>query len=212
MKLSAVHKAVRESGYLTPAERLVMLTLLTRAGNADAAIDERFTPTITQLVKWTGLDRRTVQRALNHLNWHKWLARTTGRGRGHKSGYRPVPVTPDDTCSCQKRRHDDPFSDETKGGTRPPISPIKGGTRPPEKAALKSANGQVRGPFALGVIESEELGVMEPDHDGTLENETFSDPFRCCDSCGGVPARLIGFRRLCQDCARPADWETGDPA
>jgi hypothetical protein len=126
--------AMKRCGYLQPSERLVFLTLLEHADNSDCAIPERMTPTLAQLGDWTALDRRTVQRSIQHLDQHKWLAREPGRGRGHRSGYRLVPVDPDGECRCEKAAPRHPLS-RRKGGMTPPFSERKGGVSAQEKAA-----------------------------------------------------------------------------
>lgn len=102
MKRGEAGKLVSRCDYLTAADKSVFRTLLERANNYDCTLDAKYTPTVPQLILATSLARATVFRALGHLETHRWLVRTPGKGRTHKSGYALVVEQPHVACECQK--------------------------------------------------------------------------------------------------------------
>lgn len=72
-----VERAVRsEECTLDPPGRQLVLTLLTWSDHDTAMIPERYTPSLTDLVKGTGLARSTVAAWLNKLEELGWVTRS----------------------------------------------------------------------------------------------------------------------------------------
>lgn len=135
-------KLVSKCTYLSAAEKSVFRTLLERSNNYTCGLDAKFTPTVPELVLATSLHRATVLRSIGHLETHRWMERTAGKGRGHKSRYQLVPGIPDPSCDC-KRSH------------QATVSSSNSRTRRPEKVALPPESAQVKSPFRTRTAEEE---------------------------------------------------------
>jgi hypothetical protein len=90
-----VTRAIRASD-LPPPARLVMFVLADCAEAKTAVVPDERTPSLTQLGKDTGLDRRTVTRHMEQLVADGWIIRTTPTQeemiRGKRNQYRLVAV------------------------------------------------------------------------------------------------------------------------
>jgi hypothetical protein len=153
-------KAVQKSD-LRPSDRLVYLHLLGCSSYATAELEPRFSPTLKEVARDTGLSRRMVPYALRHLERHGWLKVSwpKGPGRGHKLAYE---LLSGEACDCPDWRRA-PGSDEAgkkakaalrqrkDAGLRPGkdardagFEPGKGAQQAPEKAQEWGASSQVR--------------------------------------------------------------------
>lgn len=78
---------------LPPPARLIMLVLADAADAESAAIPEQFTPSLSELAQYSGLNRATVARHLNDLEASGWVVRVRpdvadARANGAKTCYR----------------------------------------------------------------------------------------------------------------------------
>lgn len=99
MRRGEAWKPLREHGkWMRASERLIFYALLERSDNADCSIPAHMTPSLIQLAEACCCSKSTVALALDHLEAHGWLTRTTtgkpatgkpgrGSGRGHKNTY-----------------------------------------------------------------------------------------------------------------------------
>ena len=112
MKRGAAGKLIRRSTALRPSEKLIMLTLLERADNADSTLP--YSPSLTRIKAETKLSHASVIDGLAHLELHGWLSREQRqpgqlagtRGAGYGCGrvrycLIPAEITP---CSCPRAR------------------------------------------------------------------------------------------------------------
>lgn len=116
-------KLVRSSAWLRLSERTLMLVLLERAHNKTCEIEAKYAPhSRDELARWAGVSVRQVQRGLQHLERHGWLALERGNGRGKGTRYCLVPRLPDVECHCPKgdtrvQRETRPDPEDQKGDT-----------------------------------------------------------------------------------------------
>lgn len=83
---SEATRAMRESG-LHWGARLAFWMLAASDRSEDLEIAEESSPSLAELVRWTGLGRSTLTGHLNTLEKHGWLHRTRGVG-GQRTLYR----------------------------------------------------------------------------------------------------------------------------
>lgn len=197
MNRNAADRLVKRCGYLSPAERLVFLALLGVADNADCAVPEWMTPTVTALIEWTSLGRRTVLYAIAHLERHGWIERKSSRGRGHKNEYALVARAPDDDCNCPKRVHLAHLSSSVDTAEKVRQVHRKGAPQDTEKVRRGVEFSQVRTAFARR--EAGKKGVVGV-HGGNQDKP--------CDHCCQANETKVdnGGNRLCRVCA-PHIWK-----
>lgn len=70
-----VNKAVRESDDLPAPSRLIMFILSDLADVETGVIPDDRTPSLSELAAWSKLDKSTVTRHLNILDWSGWVVR-----------------------------------------------------------------------------------------------------------------------------------------
>lgn len=178
MRRGEAGKLVSRCDYLTAADKSVFRTLLERANNDDCKIPPFQTPTVPELILATSLHRATVFRSMTHLETHKWMVRTAGKGRGHKSSYALVVEQPDTVCQCQKVAPGDPLGPKRS-------HPATG------KVALLPESSQVEPRFDTR-DSREQRGV-----EATTR----------CDLCPSTPSRIDkAGARYCVSCA-PHLWK-----
>lgn len=150
-------RTVRDSA-LSAAEKLVMLSLLSRAENEDCTLPARYTPTERQLAGNASLSLLRVKDVLRHLRRHGWLDVRPGRGRppldkrkktlSRRSFYilfpgsAPEPCGPDCPGIDRKRT-------AKKDAPAHPITQKKDAPAHPVKDASASEFSQVNGTNAL---------------------------------------------------------------
>lgn len=165
-------KKVSQCTYLTAADKSVFRTLLERANNDDCKVPPFQTPTIPELTLATSLGRATVFRALDHLERHKWMVRTPGKGRTHKSSYALVVEGPDALCECRKVSQRDPLGPKRSQGETRKVSSL------PESS-------QVKPPFSTrDSRDLEEGGACKVFADGTCSGAA---TFLSCQLCPKSP-------------------------
>jgi hypothetical protein len=131
-----LRKAVRKS-VLRPSDRQVYVEILSCSSYVTGDLEPRFTPTLEEVARGTGLGSRTVSYALRHLEQHGWIKVSwpQGPGRGHKLDLTLMTGEPCDPRTCPARRRA-----TVKGADE---DPVKGADEGPEKAqtvTLKGAN------------------------------------------------------------------------
>lgn len=96
-----IERAVLASD-LPKLERLLMFVLLAHADNESAAIKPRFSPSLTDLAKESGMGRNTVQAILRKLDTKGWVSRQRPPAEKSRKGaqtryWLAIPVSETDT-------------------------------------------------------------------------------------------------------------------
>lgn len=141
---------------MAPPMRLIMLVLLDAADADDAAIPERFTPSLTDIVSRTGLGRGTVADRLNDLEHGGWVKRdrpTVSEARaGAKTQYALMVGDPEAGTKSKPKstslsspgaglvREEDQNGSPSSPGAGPAL------VREPDQASPRAGRGVVREP------------------------------------------------------------------
>ncbi|MEU8333449.1 MarR family winged helix-turn-helix transcriptional regulator [Micromonospora sp. NPDC048839] len=198
-----VERAIKsEECDLEPPGRHLVLTLLTWTDSETAMIPERYTPSLTDLERATGMARSSVTKWLNKVEEEKWVKRirpTVADARRKKAKTVYQMGVPADLLRALIARgvvgpRAGPAKSESPGSVGPPAGPEKGGSGSGRGLSLVRSTDRVGPPDGRKTYrEQETVGGRAP----TVEDHAYIEgPNGRCALPGCTKSAPLHNRRL----------------